>query len=122
LGPEDNGSIEKFKHQIEHGWDKVIRGFLTNEWQAEINQLSETIKSPEDYSTIIMMLWETWENACKQRNLDFDSTDRYEYQQREYQTTVDLNIIYRCKQYLDQKLVYLLEEQFENHIRQALHI
>jgi hypothetical protein len=58
-------------------------------------------------------LWETWENTWKQRNIDFNATDRYEYQQREYQTTIDLNIIYRCRQYLDQELANLLEEKVE---------
>jgi hypothetical protein len=79
LGPQDNETKEKFKQQLKHGWDKVIRGFLTNKWQAEINQLSETIKNPEDYGKIIMIVWETCKNAWKQRNLDFNSTDRYEY-------------------------------------------
>jgi hypothetical protein len=68
-----------------------------------------------------MTLWETWENAWKQRNIDFNPTDRYEYQQREYQTTIDLNIIYRCRQYHDQELANLLEEKVENHIKQELH-
>jgi hypothetical protein len=82
-GPQDNETKEKFKHQLKHGWDKVIRGFLRNKSQAEMSQLSETIKNTKDLSTIITMVWETWENSGKQRNLDFNSTNRYEYQQRE---------------------------------------
>jgi ribonuclease HI len=65
LGPQDNETKEKFKQQLKHGWDKVIRGFLTHEWQTEIDQLSVTIKNPEDFSKIIMTLWESWENAWK---------------------------------------------------------
>jgi hypothetical protein len=57
-GPQDNETKEKFKHQSKRGWDKVIRGFL-KKWQAKISQSSETIKSPEDYCKIIMMVWET---------------------------------------------------------------
>jgi hypothetical protein len=121
LGPQDNETKEKFKQQLKQGWDKVIRGFLTNEWQTEINQLSETIKNPEDFSKIIMALWETGEYAWKQRNTDFNPTNRYKYQQREYQTTIDLNIIYQFRQYLDQELTDLLEENVENHIKQELH-
>jgi hypothetical protein len=68
-----------------------------------------------------MTVWETWENAWKRRNIDFNSTDRYEYQQREYQTKIDLNIIYQCRQNLDKKLVDLLKEKVENHIQQELH-
>jgi hypothetical protein len=120
LGPQHNETKEKFKQQLKHGWDKVIRGFLTHEWQTEIDQLSETIKNPEGFSIIIMTLWETWENAWKQRNIDFNPTDRYDYQQREYQTTIDLNIIYQCRQYLDQEIANLLEAKVENHIKQEL--
>jgi hypothetical protein len=47
-GPQDNETKEKFKHQLKHGWGKVIRGFLTNKSQAEMSQLSETIKNPKD--------------------------------------------------------------------------
>jgi hypothetical protein len=68
-----------------------------------------------------MMVWETWENAWKQRNIDFNPTNRYKYQQREYQTTSNLNIIYQCKQYLEQKLADLLEDKVENYINQELH-
>jgi hypothetical protein len=65
--------------QTKHGWDKVIRGFLTHVWQFEFAQISETINNNDTLSTFIISIWDTWEEAWQRRNADFNSKDRYEY-------------------------------------------
>jgi hypothetical protein len=56
-------------------------------------------------STIITIIWETWEDALQQKNSDFNPY---------------LNIIHKFTQYLDQKLTELLEDKVKDHIQQSL--
>jgi hypothetical protein len=73
----------------------------------------------ETVGWIIVTLWKTWNEAWKARNRRFKEEDRYTAQNAKMQRTIDINIIYHCREYLPDELNGQLKSNVEEHLSQS---
>jgi hypothetical protein len=73
----------------------------------------------ETVGWIIVTLWKTWNEAWKARTRRFKEEDRYTAQNAKMQRTIDINIIYHCREYLPDKLKGQLKFKVEEHLSQS---
>ena len=106
-----------FTKQTRLGWGHCIRGFVTTEWKEVAKLLTTTKTDKEIIGSIIIEIWNIWQTAWKQRNASFKEEDRYKAQNAIMQRTVDLNIIYGCRDYIPIELQGNLKQTVEEHLK-----
>jgi endonuclease/exonuclease/phosphatase family metal-dependent hydrolase len=106
-----------FTKQIQLGWGHCIRGFITSEWKAVANLFTTEKSEKEIIGSIIIEIWNIWHVAWNHRNAMFKEEDRYKAQSAIKQRTVDLNIIYGCRDYIPIELQVNLKLTVDEHLK-----
>ena len=106
-----------FTNQIKLGWGHCIRGFFTKEW-TEVAQLFKLDKPDKEIiGAITIEIRNTWQVAWKHRNELLKKEYRYGARCALQQRTVDLHIIYGCRDYIPIELHGVLKNTVEEHLK-----
>jgi endonuclease/exonuclease/phosphatase family metal-dependent hydrolase len=115
--PEGELAAIEFSQQQQLGWSYCIRGFVTLEWIKVAHLFPIDKPKHEIIGSIIIEMWNVWSAAWTQRNQMFKEEDRYMAQCALKQRTVDLRIIYECKDYIPIELQDNLKQSAEEHLK-----
>ena len=106
-----------FANQFKMGWGHCVRGFFTKEW-IEVAKLFKTDKPDKEIiGGIIIEIRNIWHAAWAHRNELLKKENRYLAQCAIKQTTVDLHIIYGCRDYIPIELQGVLKISVEDHLK-----
>jgi hypothetical protein len=106
-----------FTKQNRLGWGHSVRGFFTTEW-IDVARLFKTDKPDKEIiGAIIIEIWSIWQIAWAHRNEMFKKENRYLAKCAIQQRTVDLHIIYECRDYIPIELQGVLKPSIEDHLR-----
>jgi hypothetical protein len=99
------------------GWGHCIRGFFTKEWTAVAQLFTLDKPDKEIIGAIIIEIRNIWQVAWTHRNELLKKEDRYVARCALQQRTVDLHIIYGCRDYIPIELQGVLKNTVEDHLK-----
>jgi hypothetical protein len=76
-----------FLVQNQIGWDEILRGFITNEWESITSPLKQKGNWTKTMSLIISTLWKIWKEMWTHRNNSIDPLSQYQAQMQ-YNTNI----------------------------------
>ena len=88
--------------QTQIGWDLLLKGFVTKDWQGIMEKLVPTRNWKDTMS--IVAVWKTWLAMWKHRNSNIDYNTRYCTQVQDDNNKLSLQIIYTLRHLIDNSI------------------
>jgi hypothetical protein len=82
-----------FLVQNQIGWDKILRGFITNEWESITSSLKQNGNWTKTMGLIMSTLWKIWKEMWTHRNNSIDPLSQYQAQMQYNTNILKLQII-----------------------------
>jgi hypothetical protein len=93
-----------FQEQNKIGWEKLLTGFVSQEWQKVMNKLIPDKRSTETMGKIVAGVWRTWLAMWRLRNSSLDANIRYCAQVIDDNNRLSLHIIDSLREMLSRRV------------------
>jgi Reverse transcriptase (RNA-dependent DNA polymerase) len=103
--------------QSEIGWELLLKGKVTADWQPVIENLAPDRNWEEVMSNVIVSLWKTWLSMWQHRNSTIDYNARYCTQVQDDNNRLSLHIIYNLRHCLGTNINRVMKQSVEEHLK-----
>ena len=105
------------ENQTKIGWDSMLKGFVTKEWQVITEKLVPKRSWRDTMSNIIVAIWKTWIAMWKHRKSNIDYNARYCTQVQDDNNKLSLQIIYTLCHLIDNSIQKVMKRNMQEHLR-----
>ena len=105
------------ENQTRLGWDLLLKGFVTKEWQVIMEKLVPKRSWRDTMSNFILAIWKTWIAMWKHRNSNIDYNARYCTQVQDVFNKLSLQIIYTLRHLIDNAIQKVMKRNMQEHLR-----
>ena len=106
-----------FQEQNEIGWDKLLTGFVSQDWQKVMNKLVPDKRWTETMGKIVAGVWRTWLAMWRLRNSSLDTNTRYCAQMIDDNNRLSLHIIYSLRKMLSRSVQQTMKRTVMEHLQ-----
>ena len=106
-----------FQEQNEIGWDKLLTGFVSQDWQKVMNKLVPDKRWTETMGKIVAGVWRTWLAMWRLRNSSLDTNTRYCAQMIDDNNRLSLHIIYSLREMLSRSVQQTMKRTVMEHLQ-----